>query len=66
MVIHKIQSKPSYDSLSLVPLNRGEYNGELKCEAALNTSVNAALKSKLKECFKSVPRYLETKDFAVN
>ncbi|WP_245852292.1 hypothetical protein [Pseudoalteromonas espejiana] len=66
LVIHKIQSKPSYDSLSLVPLSRGEYNRELKCEAALNTSVNAALKNTLEACFKSVPRYLETKDFAVN
>lgn len=66
LVIHKIQSKPSYDSLSLVPLNRGEYNGELKCDVAINTSVNAALKSKLEACFKSVPSYLETKDFADN
>lgn len=66
LVIHKIQSKPSYDSLSLVPLNRGEYNGELKCDVAIKTSVNAALKSKLEACFKSVPSYLETKDFADN
>jgi hypothetical protein len=66
LIIHKIQSKPSYDSLSLVPLNRGEYNGELKCDTALNTSVNTDIKSKLEVCFNSVPSYLETKDFAVN
>jgi len=62
LIIHKIQSKPSYDSLSLVPLNRGEYNGELKC----NTAINIALKSMLEACFKSVPSYLEMKDFAIN
>lgn len=62
LIIHKIQSKPSYDSLSLVPLNRGEYNGELKC----NTAINTALKSMLEACFKSVTSYLETKDLSVN
>jgi len=62
LIIHKIQSKPSYDSLSLVPLTKGEYNGELKC----NTAINTALKSKLEACFKSVPSYLETKDLSVN
>ncbi|WP_338365171.1 hypothetical protein [uncultured Pseudoalteromonas sp.] len=66
LVIHKIQSKPSYDSLNLVPLNRGEYNLELKCDDAVNTLVNAAIRSKLEACFKSLPSYLETKDFAVN
>ncbi|MDQ2042715.1 hypothetical protein NRL14_03085 [Pseudoalteromonas sp. 20-92] len=66
LIIHKIQSKPSYDSLSLVPLKRGEYNGELKCDTALNTSVNTDIKSKLEICFNNVPSYLETKDFAVN
>ncbi|MFP3424253.1 hypothetical protein [Pseudoalteromonas sp. SIMBA_162] len=62
VVIHKIQSKPSYDSLSLVPLTKGEYNGELMCDAAVTTM----LASKLKACFKSVPSYLETKDLSVN
>ncbi|MGO3423767.1 MAG: hypothetical protein ACTIMZ_15170 [Pseudoalteromonas distincta] len=62
LVIHKIQSKPSYDSLSLVPLTMSKYNGELKCDASIST----ALKSKLEACFKTVPSYLETKDFAVN
>ncbi|WP_413403399.1 hypothetical protein [Pseudoalteromonas sp. KJ71-7] len=66
LVIHKIQSKPSYDSLSLVPLNKGEYYGELKCDVAINTSTTKALKNKLEACFKSVPSYLEIKDFAVN
>ncbi|MEH6478586.1 MULTISPECIES: hypothetical protein [Pseudoalteromonas] len=62
LVIHKIQSKPSYDSLSLVPLTMSKYNGILKCDASIST----ALKSKLEACFKTVPSYLETKDFAVN
>ena len=62
LVIHKIQSKPSYDSLSLVPLTMSKYNGKLKCDASIST----ALKSKLEACFKTVPSYLETKDFAVN
>ncbi|MDC9523960.1 hypothetical protein PSH54_00395 [Pseudoalteromonas sp. Angola-30] len=62
VVIHKIQSKPSYDSLSLVALTNGKYNGQLKCDAPVTT----ALASKLKACFKSVPSYLETRDFAVN
>ncbi|MEI8619474.1 hypothetical protein P4S66_00735 [Pseudoalteromonas sp. B129b] len=62
LVIHKIQSKPSYDSLSLVPLTMSKYNGKLKCDASIST----ALKSKLEACFKPVPSYLETKDFAVN
>ncbi|MBQ4859234.1 hypothetical protein [Pseudoalteromonas sp. MMG007] len=61
LVIHKIQSKPSYDSLSLIPLSNGKYNGELKCDTAINT----ALKSKLKACFKNAPSYLETRDFTV-
>ncbi|MEL0655478.1 hypothetical protein V6257_10590 [Pseudoalteromonas issachenkonii] len=59
LIIHKIKSKPSYDSLSLVPLTKGEYNGELKCNAAINT----ALKNKLEACFKNAPGYLETRDF---
>ncbi|MBH0015868.1 hypothetical protein QL995_01895 [Pseudoalteromonas sp. APC 3358] len=62
MVIHKIQSKPSYDSLSLVPLTRGKYNGELECDSAINTT----LASKLTACFKNAPSYLETQDFAIN
>jgi hypothetical protein len=62
VVIHKIQSKPSYDSLSLVALTNGKYNGKLKCNAPVTT----ALASKLKACFKSAPSYLETRDFAVN
>ncbi|KPV93480.1 hypothetical protein AN395_00606 [Pseudoalteromonas sp. P1-30] len=62
VVIHKIQSKPSYDSLSLVALTNGKYNGQLKCDAPVTT----ALASKLKACFKSAPSYLETRDFAVN
>ena len=62
LVIHKIQSKPSYDSLSLVPLTMSKYNEKLKCDASIST----ALKSKLEACFKTVPSYLETKDFAVN
>ena len=62
LVIHKIQSKPSYDSLSLVPLTMSKYNGKLQCDASIST----ALKSKLEACFKTVPSYLETKDFAVN
>ncbi len=62
LVIHKIQSKPSYDSLSLVALTNGEYNGKLMCDAPVTT----ALASKLKACFKSAPSYLETRDFAVN
>ena len=62
VVIHKIQSKPSYDSLSLVALTNGKYNGQLKCDAPVTTT----LASKLKACFKSVPSYLETRDFAVN
>ena len=62
LVIHKIQSKPSYDSLILVALTNGKYNGELKCDAPVTT----ALASKLKACFKSAPSYLETRDFAVN
>lgn len=61
LVIHKIQSKPSYDSLSLVPLSNGIYNEELKCDTAINT----ALKSKLEACFKNAPSYLETRDFTV-
>ncbi len=61
LVIHKIQSKPSYDSLSLIPLSNGKYNGELKCDTAINT----ALKSKLEACFKNAPSYLETRDFTV-
>ncbi|GAA68016.1 hypothetical protein P20429_2135 [Pseudoalteromonas sp. BSi20429] len=51
MVIHKIQSKPSYDSLRLVPLTQGEYNGELECDSAINTT----LASKLTACFKNAP-----------
>ena len=62
VVIHKIQSKPSFDSLSLVALTNGKYNGQLKCDAPVTTT----LASKLKACFKSVPSYLETRDFAVN
>lgn len=62
VVIHKIQSKPSYDSLSLVPLTRGKYNGELECDSAINTT----LASKLTACFKNAPSYLETQDFAIN
>ncbi|AUL75257.1 hypothetical protein ATS72_016640 [Pseudoalteromonas sp. 13-15] len=62
VVIHKIQSKPSYDSLILVTLTNGKYSGELKCDAPVNT----ALASKLMACFKIVPSYLETRDFAVN
>ncbi|WP_165726755.1 hypothetical protein [Pseudoalteromonas sp. SA25] len=62
MVIHKIQSKPSYDSLRLEPLTKGEYNGELECDSAINTT----LASKLTACFKTVPSYLETKDLSVN
>ncbi|MCK8120992.1 hypothetical protein [Pseudoalteromonas sp. 2CM32C] len=62
LVIHKIQSKPSYDSLILVALTNGKYNGKLKCDAPVTT----ALTSKLKACFKSAPSYLETRDFAVN
>ncbi|MCQ8890397.1 hypothetical protein NQT72_12880 [Pseudoalteromonas carrageenovora] len=62
LVIHKIQSKPSYDSLSLVVLTNGKYNGQLKCDAPVTTT----LASKLKACFKSAPSYLETRDFAVN
>lgn len=61
LVIHKIQSKPSYDSISLVPLRNGKYNAELKCDTAINT----ALKSKLEACFKNAPSYLETRDFTV-
>ncbi|WP_247659585.1 hypothetical protein [Pseudoalteromonas sp. MMG006] len=61
LVIHKIQSKPSFDSLSLIPLSNGKYNEELKCDTAINT----ALKSKLKACFKNAPSYLETRDFTV-
>ncbi|WP_249935881.1 hypothetical protein [Pseudoalteromonas sp. S3785] len=61
LVIHKIQSKPSYDSISLVPLRNGKYNAELKC----NTAINTALKSKLEACFKNAPSYLETRDFTV-
>ncbi|MEL0634198.1 hypothetical protein V6237_15560 [Pseudoalteromonas carrageenovora] len=59
LVIHKIQSKPSYDSLNLIPLSNGIYNEELKCDTAINT----ALKSKLEACFKNAPSYLETRDF---
>ena len=62
VIIHKIQSRPSYDSLSLVALTNGKYNGQLKCDAPVTTT----LASKLKACFKSVPSYLETHDFAVN
>jgi len=62
VVIHKIQSKSSYDSLSLVPLTRGKYNGELECDSAINTT----LASKLTACFKNAPSYLETQDFAIN
>lgn len=62
MVIHKIQSKPSYDSLILVALTNEKYNGKLMCDAPVTT----ALASRLKACFKSVPSYLETRDFAVN
>ena len=62
LVIHKIQSKPSYDSLILVALTNEKYNGKLMCDAPVTT----ALTSKLKACFKSVPSYLETRDFAVN
>jgi hypothetical protein len=62
VVIHKIQSKPSYDSLSLVSLIKGKYNGELECDSAINTT----LASKLTACFKNAPSYLETKDFAIN
>lgn len=62
LVIHKIQSKPSYDSLILVALTNGKYNGKLMCDAPVTT----ALTSKLKACFKSAPSYLETRDFAVN
>ena len=62
LIIHKIQSRPSYDSLSLVALTNGKYNGQLKCDAPVTTT----LASKLKACFKSVPSYLETHDFAVN
>ncbi|UOB75558.1 MULTISPECIES: hypothetical protein [Pseudoalteromonas] len=62
LVIHKIQSKPSYDSLILVALTNGKYNGKLMCDAPVTT----ALASKLKACFKIVPSYLETRDFAVN
>ncbi|MEM5533530.1 hypothetical protein HHE92_08890 [Pseudoalteromonas arctica] len=59
MVIHKIQSKPSYASLSLVPLTRGKYN---ECDSAINTT----LASKLTACFKNAHSYLETQDFAIN
>lgn len=61
MVIHKIQSKPSYDSLILVALTNEKYNGKLMCDAP-----ETALTSKLKACFKSAPSYLETRDFGVN
>ena len=62
LVIHKIQSKPSYDSLILVALTNEKYNGKLMCDAPVTT----ALTSKLKACFKSAPSYLETRDFGVN
>ena len=61
LVIHKIQSKPSYDSLILVALTNEKYNGKLMCDAPVTT----ALTSKLKACFKSAPSYLETRDFGV-
>lgn len=65
LLVHVIAQKPSFDALTLVPLEDGVYKGSSQCDVAA-VKDSAALARTLKRCFNARAAYLEVQDFSAS
>lgn len=62
LAVHKIQAAPSFDSISIFPLNTDKHADMKLCEQP-NNVLHANILSAIRNCGLTPPIYLETQDF---